>query len=287
MCALVLHPVRYSLAIGLKWIHFIFELLNTQGLGHSVLPAVKAVTGTDAFAFMVFLMAVVFGTAQTYWALPIDKHIPRPYRSVWARVFFKVFRLELLGDFDIEDLEGENLQIHGNWTGGHLSGQINEARESPLFHDAIMIIILFSSVVVTVLSMNVAIGVVSTAYSKNKANANQLYCHFQAGYVFKLLLYNAALWKFCPDRLSQGLSWCFCCFQKTDEVKDLKTDGYFIGFDQRWFMDSNDLEEDFEDLQNKIEQNRHKLDKIDNLLDNDNGMQVSKHKTGAKRRKHR
>mmetsp|Transcript_43989 Transcript_43989/g.84466 ORF Transcript_43989/g.84466 Transcript_43989/m.84466 type:complete len:630 (-) Transcript_43989:256-2145(-) len=261
-CPLVLHPVKFALAVGLKWIHFIFELMNTKGLGHSVLPAFKAVTGTDALAFMVFLMIIVFGTVQTYWALPIREHLPKDGRSVFALVFMKVFRLELLGDFDISELEGEDPVLKGNWSGDHLSGHIEEAKESELFHDAVMIIVLFASVVVTVLSMNVAIGVVSTAYSNNKANSNQLYCHFQSGYAFKLLLRRAAVHTISP-RLYH------CIFRDDGANQDdaqQEEDGYFIGFDERWFMDSNDLDEEFELLQETISQNRQKLDNIASKL---------------------
>jgi len=274
-CPLVLHPVKYALAIGLKWIHFIFELLNTDGLGHSVLPAFKAVTGTDALAFMVFLMIVVFGTVQTYWALPIAEHLPKEGRSVFALVFMKVFRLELLGDFDIAELEGEDPQINGTWKNNTLTGNIVDATESPLFHDAVMIIVLFASVVVTVLSMNVAIGVVSTAYSTNKANSNQLYCHYQAGYVFKLLLRHAVAARVFGK----------CCIKE----EDIEEEGYFVGFDERWFMDSNDLDEEFDVLQSTIEQNRHKLDRIDQMLDDSadraDTKAASKHRRKIKNRR--
>jgi len=272
-CPLVLNPRMYAMAIGLKWIHFIFELLNTEGFGHSVLPAFKAVTGKDAMAFMLFLMIIVFGTVQTYWALPISQHLPKDGTgiSVFELVFMKIFRLELLGDFDIPNLEGTHPVINGNWTGDRLRAEIGDPKESPLFHDAIMIIVLFASGVVTVLLMNVAIGVVSTAYSTNKHSANQLYCHFQAGYVFKLLLIRALFEKWCPkilaclQNLSDRVFWCECC--KRARQSDVST-GYFIGFDGRWFMDSNDIDEDFEELQGTISENWHKLDKIHGLLKN-------------------
>jgi len=280
-CALVLYPAKFAIAIGLKWIHFILELLNTKGLGNSVLPAFKAVTGTDAMAFMAFLMLVVFATVQTYWGLPIAEHLPEKGKSVFALVFMKIFRLELLGDFDISELEGEDPQITGTWNGNQLHGEIGEAHESPLFHDAVMVIALFASVVVTVLSMNVAIGVVSTAYSENKANSNQLYCHFQAGYVFKLLLRRAAFRKVW-DCLK-----CHCvkdCPGYSHPPQD-NEEGYFIGFDERWFMDSKDLDEEFEVLQNTIESNRQQLDSIENdLLNTGEATHKSKRGKVKKRR---
>merc|ERR1712008_24280 len=109
-----------------------------------------------------------------YWALPISQHLPKDGTgiSVFELVFMKIFRLELLGDFDIPNLEGTHPVINGNWTGDRLRAEIGDPKESPLFHDAIMIIVLFASGGVTVLLMNVAIGVVSTAYSTNTEPIN-------------------------------------------------------------------------------------------------------------------
>jgi len=296
-CPLVRHPVKYAMAIGFKWIHFILALLNTEGLGNSVLPAFKAVTGTDAIGFMVFLMLVVFGTVQTYWALPIAQHLPKKGRSVFELVFMKVFRLELLGEFDIAELEGEAPQINGSFTGHQLQGQVGDARESPLFHDAIMIIVLFATVVVTVLSMNVAIGIVSTAYSQNKTNSNQLYCHFQAGYVFKLLLRRAAFRRWfpkCADWMAKCSEYlCAEWMPKCSEYLGLRrpitadereADGYFVGFDGRWFMDAKDLDEELEALQTTIDEFRHKLDDMSRMIGSSGQLQKRRAGKVKKRR---
>lgn len=262
-CPLILFPVKYALAIALKWIHFVFQLLATEHLGKSVLPAVEAVTGTDAVAFMVFLMLVVLGTVQTYWALPIAENLPKTGRSVFQQVFFRVFRLELLGDFEISELEGKDPRLEGTVNGTKLTGHFVDAKESQLFHDAIIIIVLFACVGVTVLMMNVAIGVVTTAYSENKANSNQLYCNTQAFFSFRFLLQRAAVAQLSrrvfPKFVRDGWHKLFPHRNPIDEENGTH-DGYFIGFDGREFLDQNELTEDLEVLQDMITQNGHVLD---------------------------
>lgn len=186
--ALLLHPVMYAFIVGSKWVIVIMELMCTSTFGKYVFPAMHAITRRGSTSFIAFLGLAVSGCMQVYLSLPIEENQTSRGASAWV-AFMKVFRLALLGDFDVGELEGIDQVITGDVGHGNISATISEGAESETFHDGIVLFILFVVISIGILSMNVAIGVVSNLYDDAKANANQLHCNYRAGFLFKMCLY--------------------------------------------------------------------------------------------------
>jgi len=252
-CKVLFHSAMFAVAVGLKWIHMVFEMMCIPGFGQTVLPAFYAVISKDALWFLFFLLTVLMGSFHSYWSLPIPDNMPTHSNSHLTRVFLKVFKLDILGDANMFDLEGvkEKVSITLN-NSGTFSGGIDDGPESQLYHDAICILIVFLVTIVAILVMNVTIGIVGDAYEYNKTNANQLWCHYRAAYTIKLLL----RWNFWKNSV-----FCRCTGTNT-AVEANNEQGIFIGCHEVYFLDANDTQEVLQDLidqEKEIEQMIEKL----------------------------
>mmetsp|Transcript_96285 Transcript_96285/g.185649 ORF Transcript_96285/g.185649 Transcript_96285/m.185649 type:complete len:139 (+) Transcript_96285:2-418(+) len=113
---------------------------------------------------------------------------------------------------------------------------------------------------VSILIMNVAIGVVSEAYEYNKTNANQIWCHYRASYTTKLLMR-----RFFWERVCPPLKHLFSCFSDASIDAGDWDQGFYIGCHEFWFMDANDTEETLQDVikeQHTITEVIERLEKI-------------------------
>jgi hypothetical protein len=275
--------VAFAVAIGLKWIHITFEMMCMAPLGQTVLPAFYAVIGKDTIWFLCFMGVILLGTFQFYWSLPIPDNLPAQGMSHFEKIFLKIFRMDVLGEVDMWDLEGVNYvsegTIHGN--SSEFQGTIHEGKESHLYHDAIVLMIIFFSSAVAILVMNVLVGIVGQAYDYNKTNSNHIWSHYRAPYVTKLLV-RRKFWKgiasFCAKSYIDG--WLGVVDQ-TDFTKpeggnpEENMKGIFIGCHQAYFLDMNDTTENLRDIISQQEAVREEMDLMDNLMKDK--VVVSKH----------
>jgi len=256
-CLILEHSVQFVIAMGLKWVSVMFEIMCAPGFGQTVLPAFYAVICEDSRYFLAFLSVIVMGTFHSYWSLPIPENMPKDGRSHLTHSFMKLFKLDFLGDVNMFDFEGidEAVEITKK-AGNSFTGSVDDGNENPLYHDAILILIVFLVIIVSILVMNVAIGVVGEAYAYNKSNANQLWCHYRSGYVVRLLL-RRQLWdRLCPCLMTVGL--CDTTY-RSDVLMPVPVGvnlttgglGIFIGCHEAWFMDANDTKETLRDIISK------------------------------------
>mmetsp|Transcript_17174 Transcript_17174/g.30110 ORF Transcript_17174/g.30110 Transcript_17174/m.30110 type:complete len:641 (-) Transcript_17174:169-2091(-) len=197
----VKHPVIFSLVVGGRWFYFILSLMCTSTFGSHVFPAWHAMTRPASLAFIAFLFITVIAALHTYLIFPIDENNPFTGASQWI-AFMKVFKIALLGDFDVWELEGvdpvvEGTVRHSKGTKSGLNGQIDDGEPSAVYNDGVMLFSMVITVTVSILSMNVAIGVVSSLYDEAKSKANQIHSHFRAGYLFKLMMQRHIFGKCC------------------------------------------------------------------------------------------
>jgi hypothetical protein len=260
-CQILVHPVMFSMAIGLKWISFTFETMCAPGFGQTVLPAFYAVVGKDARYFVTFLTVIVAGSYHSYWSLPIPENMPMPKRSHLIYSFLKLFKLDILGDVHMFDFEGVNEQVEiTKADSGNFSGSIDDGEESQIYHDAICTLIVVLVSLVSILVMNVAIGVLSEAYYYNKSNANQIWCHYRAGYTGRVLL-RRHFWRSIFSCCSSNT----CCEPDStaDNDQDQGPTGVFIGCHEVWFLDANDT---IESMRNIIGQEKTIAEQITKLV---------------------
>jgi len=247
-----------------KWMHLILECMCIEFFGKSVLPAFSAITGSEARKFMAFLVLVVAGSFQAYWSLPIPENQPRQGVSELWKSFTAVFRLDILDDYDVWELEGVHDQINKSVPGDMYD--IDEGPESQLYHDGIQLMGTFLSCFVAVGAMNMSIGVLSKSYDENKARANQIYCHFKAGYTFKFLqrqvFSNNLGSKIC------GVLCCFCSISDESEGNNIVENpmrplrGLLIRFQKKTYIDYGGSLSTIEQRLRCLEQNDRRLDEV-------------------------
>jgi len=185
-------------------------------------------------------MFILMGSFQSYWSLPIPDNMPAGGVSHLAKSFLRVFKMDILGDVNMHEFEGlsQKFEIHLNETNNQFTGSTSEAGESDRYHDAICMLVGILVTLVTILTMNVTIGVVGEAYVYNKSNANQIWCHYRSSYNIKMLLRHE-FWK--------NIFRCVA-FSEVNEPEVAQGKGIFIGCHEAYFLDANDTQECLRDI---------------------------------------
>jgi len=103
--------------------------------------------------------------------------------------------------------------------------------------------------------MNMSIGVLSKAYDENKARANQIYCHFKAGYAFKFLQRQVA-----TNKLRTKIWEVLTCRCNSDEPEKTNREegplrGSLIRFDRNSYTDYEGSFASIEERLKRLEQN--------------------------------
>eukprot|EP00933_Yihiella_yeosuensis_P041626 TRINITY_DN36016_c0_g1_i1.p1 TRINITY_DN36016_c0_g1~~TRINITY_DN36016_c0_g1_i1.p1 ORF type:complete len:616 (-),score=83.22 TRINITY_DN36016_c0_g1_i1:161-2008(-) len=253
------HPVVYSIVVGSRWIYLVMSLLcvEVMGFGRNVFPAWHAMTRPASLSFILFLMLAVFGALQAYLSFPIPEN--NPYKGSFWLAFMKVFRFALLGDFDVWELEGVDPVIKGDIAkSGTMTAALDDGEASLTYHDGVMLFVMFLGITVTILSMNVAIGVVGSLYDEAKAVSLQIQSHYKAGYVFKMQLINSMKCRACckfreREKVagSDDLPDCFLCSVAT---KDIEGDPKTSEEGAQILEKVNSLEKDLKSLEAKMDQ---------------------------------
>ncbi|CAK9097660.1 unnamed protein product [Durusdinium trenchii] len=127
--------------------------------------------------------------------------------------FLKIFRLELLGDFELAELEGLDEQVKGKFKHGVFEGETGNFNHEK-FHTWLCMEFMAMSIVFTV-AMNVYIGLLSELYDKAVERKNGLYNHWLASTAYRFLCRSVCLCRFgrCvpedkgPGQHQSGLMW--------------------------------------------------------------------------------
>jgi len=246
-CAFLQRPVMFFIAVSNKWISLTFQMMCSDALGRTVLPAFYAVMTKDSMQFLQFLFVVVMASYHSYWSLPIPENMPTLNRTDITFSFIKLFKMDILGDVDMLGLEGRKETMDITKEGTTFEGTMGAEPESQRYHDAIIILVGVLAAGVSILLMNVAIGVVSEAYTYNKSNANQIWCHYRSGYTIRMLLRHKFWDERCP--WLKEIRWFFSGAGEAKEdrggqnAKYQEKYGIFIGCHEPWFLDANDTKE--------------------------------------------
>ncbi|CAK9040746.1 CBBY-like protein (AtCbby) [Durusdinium trenchii] len=203
------HPAFLSVLVLIRWTQVGFGLLQLPGIGRNIVPVFYAITRIN-FLFILFI--IVMGSFHAYFVFPIKENTGK-FDNIFNG-FLKIFRLEVLGDFDLNELEGLSETLSANLSHGHLQGEVGEEVRSHI-HRSLRLEFLVLSLLVTVVAMNVYIGLLGELYSKAVERKNRLYNHYLAAsacrYLSRLVGFR---WLCCGGRCSQrptdkepGLVW--------------------------------------------------------------------------------
>lgn len=206
------HPAFLSVLVLIRWTQVGFGLLQLPGIGRNIVPVFYAITRPASINFLFILFIIVMGSFHAYFVFPIKENTGK-FDNIFNG-FLKIFRLEVLGDFDLNELEGLSETLSANLSHGHLQGEVGEEVRSHI-HRSLRLEFLVLSLLVTVVAMNVYIGLLGELYSKAVERKNRLYNHYLAAsacrYLSRLVGFR---WLCCGGRCSQrptdkepGLVW--------------------------------------------------------------------------------
>ena len=190
-CHLFQYINLVSFMIFFRWLTFVQNCLSIRMVGENVLPAFHAVSQPEALYFLVFLALIVFGSFHAYYAFPTDdvEGLPDAH-AAWHEVlsgFLRIFRLEVLADFDMHELEGRGEYLNASVVHGRLSASLEDDVPKP-FHEGLRYMFLLLSLVVNVIMMNVYIGLLSSLYDAAKLERRQIYFQFLANQAYRYVL---------------------------------------------------------------------------------------------------
>mmetsp|Transcript_70114 Transcript_70114/g.194997 ORF Transcript_70114/g.194997 Transcript_70114/m.194997 type:complete len:604 (-) Transcript_70114:174-1985(-) len=227
-CYLFRHPVLFSNACLFKWFELIVSLLATRGFGGSVLPTFLAVCSKESLCYLGFLSICVLATFHAYYSYPIEEHLPGKQDTPFDLLLFaflKIFRLDILGDFDLWELEGVDDVVEGsiNTTSGLIDAGIDEGQRNRQFHRGIRELFFVCSVMITVMAMNVYIGLLGNIYTDLKAQEFENHARFRANKACRLMLWRT---KFSP--------WSCLVSSEEDELPE-ERGGVVIAFATKAF----------------------------------------------------
>jgi len=196
------NPVLIMFVVVLRYVQFLLSILVSGFFGSTILPAFQAAISKESLRFLSFLVLILFASAHGYWSLPIAGE------DSFLEVLVRMFRMEYVGDFNMHELEGVSDVM--NLT----TGEINEG-SSTEWHNGVRVMFVGCSMMTTIISLNVYIGVISNTYDELKENSQQLLQHFRSQINLRQLL-RRKFWQLhygcdpiiLPLRIVQGCARC-------------------------------------------------------------------------------
>jgi hypothetical protein len=185
---------------------------------------------SESLKFMLFLFLVWGMSTHSYFVLPLvgdDEFDGNPLKTSLIRMF----RLTLLGDFDLWELEGVDPVVNLNSSTWGDSGGVEQVYEpaegNPLVHNCLRYFSMVGCLVTAVVMMNMFIGVLSNAYERYSERKVEMFHHYKAKITLRCML-RRRFWLWFISKCG-CLHWC---------QPERKTREY------RWDFDSDDDSDD-------------------------------------------
>ncbi|CAK9054883.1 unnamed protein product [Durusdinium trenchii] len=215
VCYIFHHPNYFSMLVLFRWIHLALAVLQYRRIGQWIVPVIYAVTRPASLYFMFFLCLIVCGSFHAYFVFPIPGNVDS--FDYLLDTFLKMFRLEVLGDFDLNELEGVDTKINATFrmgrlpsTRGRIKGFIEDGEHSSYYHRGISGQFVILSLLMTVVAMNSYIGLLGELYEEAEKRKNQLFNHLVGELRYRHLCH-VVIWELCfprQDKVEQdGLYW--------------------------------------------------------------------------------
>lgn len=208
------HPIVFALIIGCKWFQFCISVLASEFFGLTVLPAFYAMTSPESVRFLVFHILVLVSVTHAYYSLPLGSD---DYEADTTHLFgmlfvsfVRMFRLCVLGDFDLWELEGVDPVV--NFTEGMIEGVAALDEPADIYqsggdkqpiHGAIRGFFMIAVIFTAVMMMNMYIGILGKEYDNFSDKKVQMYAHQKAKFTVRYLL-RRRFWM----QLSQKICCC-------------------------------------------------------------------------------
>jgi len=145
-----------------RWNKSLYALRCIKTFGLPMLPILRAMRDINAFCFV--LLFVLFGFSHTYYTLGIHQDI--------SSAFNAVYRLGVLGDFDLQELEGVDPHFGVD---GNTMMPVDPDKTSMFYVVRVFMIVATFGITVTLL--NIFIGVLSVAFENETEKAESTFWH--------------------------------------------------------------------------------------------------------------
>mmetsp|Transcript_117037 Transcript_117037/g.227567 ORF Transcript_117037/g.227567 Transcript_117037/m.227567 type:complete len:240 (+) Transcript_117037:57-776(+) len=190
----------------------------------------------ESLWFLVFVIACVGANFGDYYMFPIPENYQYTngtntnWKAMFARegwyefVFgvMKIFRLDIMGDFNIWELEGldEEVKTTGAWGSNRVSNNTEVAYldephvKAPFtdWHYGIRFFFMTSCIIIHLMLLNVYIGLLTKTYERKAAQKRQLLAEFRMVFALRQLLcripvarLQSAFRSWLPSRLTSWL----------------------------------------------------------------------------------
>jgi len=216
-CWYLSHPIWFMFVVLGKCMYYLVNLLCYQPFGEQVYVAYATLIHPSSVWFSIFIVLCVFSCIASYYMFPIAEnmmdttgHMPAvaDITDIWnwrlpdasnmyplMTTAMKVFRLTIMGDFDVWELEGVDGVIQKNGNGSISSAAdgdtvytTDDGDPSPVYHIGVQVFLVITAFFFNVLVLNVYIGLMGSVYGKMDAVRVEIFSEFRSTFAFKELL---------------------------------------------------------------------------------------------------
>lgn len=163
--------------------------------------------------------------------------------------YMKIFRLDVLGDFDIFEIQGlDNVVVADkNLTAGEVVGRIDEPtvnQDDPeaKWHIGIRTFVVINVIVIHVMILNMYIGLLSSIYDDKAKHRRQLLWEFRTMFSWKFLVAKSVL----------RPVWTRICWWRHSDEEHASPKSIWIAYNPRTFADETDDSAQLEQLRNNL-----------------------------------
>jgi hypothetical protein len=197
------HPTWIAIFIFFKLQQVIQKSLCIRGIGESVIPAYNALFDKASTRVILFAFLLWANSFFTYYAIPVV--LSRNWlENIWL-VGVNMYRLDFIGDFDLNSLEGLDPVVRLNNTSNGSIGKISDATHFQPWHKAVGLLTIAFFFFMNIGLLNVYIGIVSELYHQNYLYRKEFFEKYRTVYIYKGLVMSRA-WK----GLTHWFKRCFC-----------------------------------------------------------------------------
>jgi len=264
---LYLHPMWTAILIGFKANQLVIQLLAVRSFGQYVVPAYRSIFDRSSLMFMAFVGLNYISSVLAYYAIPVQQfrgHDPDLKGQVYIEnifmTFARMFQLDFGGEADLEQLEGDRKRVvldSEMASERHASVGAVSLGEQPPWHYGVYTMYAVWSIWITLILLNVFIGLLGTLYSEKNLKRRELFEDFRAVYTFKLLLRRHAL-----EVLGWKVPGVHVEVAPAEECERPESRATWIAYDPRIFEEEEHDDSELGKLRREILGLRNKVDTL-------------------------
>jgi len=198
------HPMGIALLIFARYVQFMMSILCFKSFRTTLLPTWWAIKSRESVMFITYMLVLTFGCALAYMALPYSMSTQKSGDMAlnYLRPFFRMFRLNIMGDFDMHEFLGDGEVINRTCSEAaepkdcvwHIQtlhkSYVNRDHElvSERTVMELKVWIALLALIFPVIFLNVYVGLVCEAYSDAKSKITQITGMFVSTSIQRVLL---------------------------------------------------------------------------------------------------